>query len=113
MKKGLLGFILLLIIGVSIFAYNRYKAKRLDNLIGMNKIQVEEFLNYPKENVELKIIDTNNVGEEIQNIIDNGLILKNNNVLKYTLLGQIRKIELWLVDDGDGYKVIEATSSNL
>jgi hypothetical protein len=114
MKKALL-FLLLVatILAISIFIYNRYKTKRIDEIIGANQYRIEEYLNFPAAVVELDSVTIDNVESRIQKILNSKNIKTNKKLLRYTLKGSIRKEVYWLVDQGSGYYVIEAINTNL
>ena len=103
---------LIIIILVGFFIFNRYKTKRIEYIIGADQSTVEEYLNYPNELVTRDKIDPNIVDDRVKEILKNKDLDSSQPFLRYTLTGSIRKQIYWLVDQGDGYYVIEAIDTN-
>ena len=113
MKRTIiLSLSIILIILFSIFIYNRFKTKRIEHIIGANQLRVEEFINFPNERASLNKIDSNDLDDRIKEIIKNDELRTTQPFLRYTLNGDIRKLQFWLMDQGDGYYVIEAINTN-
>lgn len=110
-RKIIISIAIILLALISIFIYNRFKTKRLHYLIGANQQEVEEQLNYPNEHVTLATIDTSTVNERIKEHLKTKS-LTSPQVLRYTLTGSVRKQKVWLINEGNGYYVVEAIDTN-
>lgn len=114
MKRIIFSLILLTIIIVfSIFIYNRYKTRRIEHIIGANQYRLEEYLDYPNDLVKLDSIASDLVEDSMRELIEIMNLRTNKKLLRYTIKGNVRKEVYWLMDQGDGYYVIEAVNTTL
>jgi len=110
-RKIILSIAIILFALIAIFIFNRFKTKRIDHLIGVNQQAIEKQLNYPNELVTLVKMDTSTVNEQIKELLKTKS-LTSPLVLKYTLTGSVRKQLIWLINEGNGYYVVEAIDTN-
>lgn len=111
-KYTFLSISIVVLILLVFFTYYRYKTKRIEHIIGANQYSIEEYLGHPNDKVTVDKIDINDVSKRIKEIIDNDNINTSQPILRYTLTGNIRKRIFWLIDQGDGYYVVEAIDTN-
>ncbi|HAA13707.1 MAG TPA: hypothetical protein DCE41_19245 [Cytophagales bacterium] len=113
MKKKIRFSILLILLGVlSVFIYNRYKTKRIEHLIGADRATIEEMIGFPSERSTLESILWEDVEEGVKKRMETTNVSTDQPILKYTSSGSVRKLVFWLVDQGDGYYVVEALEIN-
>jgi hypothetical protein len=102
-----------ILIAVSLFLYMRFKTKRIDHMIGYNQTELEQQINYPNNHTQLEEVDISKLDNDILEIIMKKGLDTEKPILRYTLSGSVRKSLFWLIDEGTGYKVIEALDTNL
>jgi len=110
-RKIILVTSLILISSLSLFVYNRYKTKRLERFIGVEKHKVEEFIDIQKHGVSIEKISFEEIDNRVLEIIKTKKLKTTQPILRYTKTGEIFIIIFWLIDEGDGYYVIEAIST--
>ena len=114
MKRIIFSLITLTIIIVfSVYIYNSYKTRRIEHIIGANQYKLEKYLGYPNNMVALDSIANDLVEDRIRELTKIMNLRTNKKLLRYTIKGNVRKEVYWLMDQGDGYYVIEAVNTNL
>ena len=111
-RKILISALLILIVVITVFTYNRYKTKRIEHLIGANQLRIEEVLEFPNDITTLDRIDLEDLDNRVKKIINSENLSTNKPILRYTMTGMIRKHVFWLLDQGEGYYVVEAIDTN-
>lgn len=113
MKKYVLLTMVIILTGVVVLLlYNRYRPRNIQEVIGYSQQRIEDHLNYPSKFIILDTVMPENADPRMKEVLNENRINSSKPILRYSMSGVVRIREYWLVDEGNGYYVIDARDEN-